>query len=132
MFPSNYVEKVASPIPVASTTASEKPVYRPFGAAFHGLDKPPPAGQGVNSVGLQGQPEAQKASKYGDLKNTVRLQSRSKHRVLNVFRSRWPPRLLEVLALELVSFFGIIVTLRDFSSLRTGAAIGGGLVRALF
>jgi len=94
VFPSNYVEKITSPI---SETVSEKPVYRPFGAAYHGLDQPPPAGQGVNSVGLQGQPEAHgKKSKFGGLGDTM-AQS----------------------AAGGVGF-------------GAGAAIGGGLVRALF
>ncbi|KAI0073689.1 SH3-domain-containing protein, partial [Panus rudis PR-1116 ss-1] len=51
---------------------NEKPAYRPFGAAYHGADVPPPAGGG-NSVGLQhdaGEHEKKK-SKYGKLGNTM-------------------------------------------------------------
>lgn len=65
LFPAAYVEKVSS------ASATEKPAYRPFGAAYHGMDTPPPSGQGVNSVGLQEQDTSQKKSKYGGLKNTV-------------------------------------------------------------
>ena len=70
MFPSSYVEKI--PTPATSAPATEKRAYRPFGAAYHGMDNPPPPGQGgVNSVGLQEQDNSQKQSKYGDMKNTV-------------------------------------------------------------
>ncbi|CAL1715950.1 unnamed protein product [Somion occarium] len=51
----------------------EKPAYRPFGAAYHGLDQPPPASGGVNSVGLQHEEteHKEKKSKYGKLGNTM-------------------------------------------------------------
>lgn len=68
LFPSNYVEKISATVPAP---AAEKPAYRPFGAAYHGMDTPPQPGQGVNSVGLQEQDNSQKKSKYGNLKNTV-------------------------------------------------------------
>lgn len=68
LFPSSYVERVATD---ALAPTSEKPMYRPFGAAYHGLDNPPPPGQGVNSIGLQEQDDTQKKSKFGDLKNTM-------------------------------------------------------------
>lgn len=50
--------------------------YKPFGAALHGTNVPPPPGQGVNSVGLQeqGGQEAKK-DKYGAYKNTVRFST---------------------------------------------------------
>ncbi|KAI6042463.1 SH3 domain-containing protein [Pisolithus marmoratus] len=67
LFPANYVEKHS----VAPAGASTK-AYRPFGAALHGTDTPPPAGNGVNSIGLQqstGQTE--KKDKFGKYGNTV-------------------------------------------------------------
>ncbi|KAK7691117.1 hypothetical protein QCA50_006220 [Cerrena zonata] len=50
----------------------EKPAYRPFGAAYHGADQPPPAA-GVNAVGLQhdDKEHEKKKSKYGKLGNTM-------------------------------------------------------------
>ena len=68
LFPSNYVEKISTAV---SAPAAEKAAYRPFGAAYHGMDNPPQPGQGVNSVGLQEQDNSQKKSKYGNLKNNV-------------------------------------------------------------
>ena len=72
LFPANYVEKLESAAlaPAPATTTGR--LYRPFGAALHGSDTPPPNGGGVNSVGLQqasGQPE--KKSKFGGFGNTV-------------------------------------------------------------
>ncbi|KAG6827668.1 hypothetical protein H0H92_010830 [Tricholoma furcatifolium] len=107
LFPSAYVQKIApSPAPSASpgistapfvTTGAGKTPYRPFGAAMHGADVPPPAGAGVNSVGLQQQPgKEEKKSKFGKYGNTM-AQS----------------------AAGGVGF-------------GAGAAIGGGLVRAIF
>ena len=70
MFPSNYVEKISTA--AAPAPAAEKRAYRPFGAAYHGMDNPPPPVQGnVNSVGLQEQDNSEKKSKYGNMKNTV-------------------------------------------------------------
>lgn len=71
LFPANHVKKVAPPAIVA-TDVQPTPVYRPFGAALHGTDAPPPAGTGVNSVGLQqaAQPE-NKNNKFGKYGNTV-------------------------------------------------------------
>ncbi|KAF8623707.1 hypothetical protein AX17_007404 [Amanita inopinata Kibby_2008] len=80
LFPSNYVEKIPSapvppvqaPVPApVSTPAQEKPVYKPFGAAYHGMDAPPPPDQGVNSVGLQEQDTSKKKSKFSGLKQTM-------------------------------------------------------------
>jgi hypothetical protein len=50
-------------------------VYRPFGAAYHGIDKPPPAeADATNSVGLQEAPGTEeKKSKFGKYGNTVGL-----------------------------------------------------------
>lgn len=69
LFPSNHVEKMESIAPAAGTATR---AYRPFGAALHGTDTPPPNGTGVNSVGLQQAPgQAEKRSKFGGLGNTV-------------------------------------------------------------
>lgn len=54
-----------------SVARSSKP-YKPFGASYHGLAAPPPAGQGTNDVGLQEKPgQAEKKDKFGGYKNTV-------------------------------------------------------------
>jgi LAS seventeen-binding protein 1/2 len=74
LFPSSYVQKLPSNASTPAAAAqSEKPVYRPFGAAYHGVDKPPPAEAGtVNSVGLQEAPGTEeKKSKFGKYGNTV-------------------------------------------------------------
>ncbi|KAF8199668.1 SH3 domain-containing protein [Pholiota molesta] len=56
LFPSTYVQKLPKP---------------PFGAAYQGLSAPPPAGQGVNNVGLQEAPDTEaKKDKYGKYKST--------------------------------------------------------------
>jgi len=96
LFPASYVEKL-SITPVAGAK-SDKPVYKPFGAAYHGVDKPPPSEAGaVNSVGLQEGPGTEeKKSKFGKYGNTMA------HSAAGGVR------------------FG------------AGAAIGGGLVRAIF
>ena len=88
----------------------EKPVYRPFGAAYHGADQPPPA-SGVNSVGLQhnDQEHEKKKSKFGKLGNTVSLVSYSVWTKLEEFVPRWPLLPLEVLVLELVSSFPRVI-----------------------
>lgn len=68
LFPSSYVEKVASPsaaamptpatatngrtLPPAFSAAKEKPAYRPFAAAHQSANAPPP-NVPVNNVGLQ-------------------------------------------------------------------------------
>ncbi|KAL9714217.1 hypothetical protein Ac2012v2_002527 [Leucoagaricus gongylophorus] len=74
LFPANYVEKIQ-----ASTSINEKPIYRPFRAAFHGMDHPPtalapmpgPSAQS-NSLGLQQAPgQEDKKGKYDDLKKTM-------------------------------------------------------------
>jgi len=95
LFPSAYVEKINStPIPVV--TQSKKP-YKPFGAAMHGTDIPPPAGAGTNSAGLQQAPgQAEKKNKYGKYGDTMAHSAAS----------------------------GV--------GFGAGAAIGGGLVRAIF
>ncbi|KAK2460947.1 hypothetical protein APHAL10511_007417 [Amanita phalloides] len=68
LFPSNYVEKGTTTTPAPT---NGKTPYRPFGAAYHGMDNPPPPGQGVNSVGLQEKDDSQKKSKYSGLKNNM-------------------------------------------------------------
>lgn len=72
LFPSNYVEKVESAVPVPAPAPTTGRPYRPFGAALHGTDMPPPNAANVNSIGLQQAPgQAEKKSKYGALGNTV-------------------------------------------------------------
>ncbi|KAG5642559.1 hypothetical protein DXG03_002546 [Asterophora parasitica] len=114
LFPSSYVEKIrsappaptpystaptytptsANPAPAGATTSGKTP-YRPFGAAMHGVNNPPPAGAGVNSVGLQEAPGTEeKKSRFGKYGDTVRCS---------------------------ILPFPV-----------QGAAIGGGLVRAIF
>ncbi|KAL5503902.1 hypothetical protein ACEPAH_7973 [Sanghuangporus vaninii] len=116
LLPSNHVEKVLSgpapapartilapppqyDQPAAGTAARrDKTPYRPFGAAHHGADKPPPVGSGsVNSVGLQEAPgQDKRKGKYGALGNTMAHSAAG----------------------------GV--------GFGAGAAIGGGLVRAIF
>ncbi|KAF9485180.1 hypothetical protein BDN70DRAFT_903259 [Pholiota conissans] len=71
LFPSTYVEKLAAPAePVAPAAAPR--AYKPFGAAYHGVNAPPPANQGVNNVGLQEAPGTEaKKDKFGQYKNTL-------------------------------------------------------------
>ncbi|KAG1835142.1 SH3-domain-containing protein [Suillus variegatus] len=99
LFPSNHVESVdASTIPQADAvaTTAKKP-YRPFGAALHGTDRPPAAGVGTNSVGLQeASGQAEKKNKYGKYGNTMAHSAAG----------------------------GV--------GFGAGAAIGGGLIRAIF
>lgn len=60
----------APPMQSSYSPPSEKPVYKPFGAAYHGADVPPPSG--TNSIGLQQAPgQEQKKHKFGKLGNTV-------------------------------------------------------------
>lgn len=91
IFPSNYVEKLPNDeqtVPAYTPSANgqvqvseKKPIvgpargtYKPFGAAYHGRDAPPPSGSGaVNSVGLQeASGQDKKKSKFGKLGNAVR------------------------------------------------------------
>ncbi|KAH8831345.1 SH3-domain-containing protein [Flagelloscypha sp. PMI_526] len=83
LFPSSYVEKIAATngparrVPpnfsgaAASTAPAQRPAYRPFGAAHHGYDKPPPTT--TNSVGLQHDAAAHQAKqdKMAPYKNTL-------------------------------------------------------------
>jgi len=109
LFPSSYVEKVASPapapvaampIPVAATrSASSAKPYRAFGAAHQSVNAPPPNVQPmVNNVGLQSDTagQEQKKSKYGKYGNTMAHSAAG----------------------------GV--------GFGAGSAIGGGLVRAIF
>jgi hypothetical protein len=65
LLPASYVEKIVS------TGRSSKP-YKPFGAAYHGLSAPPPAGQGPNEVGLEEKPgQEEKKSKFAAYKGTL-------------------------------------------------------------
>ncbi|KAF7317020.1 Myosin IE [Mycena chlorophos] len=102
LFPSAYVEKIAGTPPVARTVApvSKKP-YKPFMAAHHGRDVPPPAPVPMaptNSIGLQQDTAGQQQNKdkYGKYKNAAAMS-----------------------AAQGVGF-------------GAGAAVGGGLVRAIF
>ncbi|KAG6892365.1 hypothetical protein C0992_000756, partial [Termitomyces sp. T32_za158] len=80
LFPSSYVEKLPpsaapsvsqAPFITNSTTSGSK-TYKPFGAAHHGEDVPPPPGQGVNSIGLQEKNGTEeKKSKFGKYGNTM-------------------------------------------------------------
>jgi hypothetical protein len=76
LMPSSYVEKLREPVeqaPAANgASGTAKPVYKPFGAAYHGTAAPPPAGQGVNNVGLQEAPDTEaKKDRFGKYKNTL-------------------------------------------------------------
>lgn len=85
LFPSSYVEKIVSGSegvqqrnlpPGYIDTTNEKAVYRPFMAAHHGADAPPPSGPTVNSMGLQQAPgQEEKKKKFGQYKSTVCLCS---------------------------------------------------------
>lgn len=72
--PSAWVPSVPTPQPhyqpPPGQPPSEKAPYRPFGAAYHGSDAPPPVG-GTNSVGLQEADQEKKKSKYGKYGNTM-------------------------------------------------------------
>ena len=71
LFPSTYVEKLSHPVSTGNSTA-KKP-YKPFGAAYQGMDSPPPADQGVNSIGLQEKEGTEaKKDKFGKYKSTVK------------------------------------------------------------
>ncbi|GLB40670.1 putative variant SH3 domain containing protein [Lyophyllum shimeji] len=113
LFPSAYVEKISAPAPAPAPSSAVVPArtvppapaqtgktpYRPFGAAHHGLDGPPPPGQGVNSVGLQqanAQEEKEKKGRFGKYGETMAHSAAG----------------------------GV--------GFGAGAAIGGGLVRAIF
>lgn len=74
LFPSTYVERISAPAATSNgdVTASGKKPYKPFGAAYHGMNTPPPPGQGVNSLGLQEKEGTEaKKDKYGQYKSTV-------------------------------------------------------------
>ncbi|KAF9463876.1 SH3 domain-containing protein [Collybia nuda] len=105
LFPSSYVQKIqpaSTPAPPAvapgmPAARANKPVYKPFGAAHHGADAPPPSGAGVNSVGLQQEAGTEeKKNKFGKYGNTMAHSAAG----------------------------GV--------GFGAGAAIGGGLVRAIF
>ncbi|TFK50037.1 SH3-domain-containing protein [Heliocybe sulcata] len=108
LFPSNHVAKVDTPPtpavspravpPVPAGRAStEKSAYKPFMAAHHGADLPPPSSGQTNSMGLQQDPkQEQKKSKFGKYGNTMAHSAAG----------------------------GV--------GFGAGAAIGGGLVRAIF
>jgi hypothetical protein len=69
LFPSTYVEKLARPVPTGN---SEKKPYKPFGAAYQGMDSPPPGDQGVNSIVLQEKEGTEaKKNRFGQYKSTI-------------------------------------------------------------
>lgn len=71
LFPSTYVQKLPQPVETNAPAPAPR-AYKPFGAAYQGLSAPPPAGQGVNNVGLQEAPDTEaKKDKYGKYKSTV-------------------------------------------------------------
>jgi len=97
LFPSSYVERIAQPVDTSAPAAPAPRPYKPFGAAYHGVDAPPPPGQGVNSSGLQEAPATEeKKNKFGKYKSTLAHSAAG----------------------------GV--------GFGAGAAIGGGLVRAIF
>ena len=72
LFPSTYVEKLPPASPLSNSSVPEPKPYKPFGAAYHGVNTPPPPGQGVNNVGLQEAPGTEaKKDKFGKYKSTV-------------------------------------------------------------
>ncbi|ESK88802.1 myosin ie [Moniliophthora roreri MCA 2997] len=88
LFPSSYVEKIqaaptSAPAPAPAARAlppfirnantSEKPAYKPFGAAHSSVNQPPPPGAGTNGVGLQQDVAGQekKKSKFAPYGNTL-------------------------------------------------------------
>jgi LAS seventeen-binding protein 1/2 len=76
LFPSTYVEKLPPSTrddsAASNSAATTKKPYKPFGAAYHGLNSPPPQEQGVNSIGLQEKEGTEaKKDKFGQYKNTV-------------------------------------------------------------
>ncbi|EAU85065.2 hypothetical protein CC1G_04161 [Coprinopsis cinerea okayama7 len=93
LLPANYVEKLRSPpppppAPAPAPQGTGRP-YKPFGAAFHGVEQPqppqaqygnqpqygsqpPPPGQGVNHVGLQDTGDQEEKKKgFGKYKSTL-------------------------------------------------------------
>ncbi|KLO08783.1 SH3-domain-containing protein [Schizopora paradoxa] len=116
LFPTNHVEKITNAVPptpsrtisapaqvndekavLSGTMVSTRKPYKPFGAALHGTDVPPPVNGATNSVGLQEAPgQEQKKSKFGKYGNTMAHSAAG----------------------------GV--------GFGAGAAIGGGLVRAIF
>lgn len=117
LFPSSYVEKIESgPVPQQRTLPpmDNKPAYRPFMAAHHGSDAPPSSGEGLNSVGLQQAPgQAEKQNSMGKYKNTL---AHSAAGGVGFGAGKCCRYLVST----------------TFLMLFTGAAIGGGLVRAIF
>ncbi len=73
VFPASYVERIVAPAAAAAGPGNEKPVYKPFRAAYHGTDQPPPTEGATNSIGLQQAPgQEEKKGKFGKYGNTVR------------------------------------------------------------
>ncbi|KAI0090186.1 SH3 domain-containing protein [Irpex rosettiformis] len=102
LFPSNHVEKInasspapapppfappptSAPVPYAPPAGlpppgppvgygNDRPVYKPFGATYQGINQPPPPGSGaVNNVGLQQAqaPAEPKKNRFGGLGSTM-------------------------------------------------------------
>lgn len=103
LFPSTYVERLA---PAAANygdvVAPVKKPYRPFGAAYHGMNAPPP-GQDVTPVGLQEKEGTEaKKDKLGGYKSTVKAFLACFPIKLTHFTPSSRTLLLEVLVLVLV------------------------------
>jgi len=128
LFPSAYVEKLPQ-AGVPPINPSKSP-YKPFGAAMHGVDVPPPVGGGMNSVGLQQAPgQEEKKTKFGKYGNTVGVTLGFRWHADYLVRWHIPRRV--VWALVQVSHKVWFVAFLFFN-LRTGAAIGSGLISAIF
>ena len=112
LFPSTYVEILSTPVSTGNSggvAATAKKPYKPFGAAYQGMDTPPPANQGVNSIGLQEKEGTDaKKDKFGQYKSTVKsfLLFASQSSFIH-FTPSSRTLLLEVLVLELVSYLCI-------------------------
>ncbi|TDL16485.1 SH3-domain-containing protein [Rickenella mellea] len=111
LFPSNYVEKISAPVvqtrsiaaPAPNYTPSEKKAYKPFGAAYHGSDAPPPVTGGGGG---------------GNDVNSVGLQQDPEQEKKKSKYGKYGNTMAHSAAGGVG--FG------------AGAAIGGGLVRAIF
>jgi hypothetical protein len=127
LFPSNHVELLEAPpslpMPAAEVAVARnmppapargKKPYKAFGASLHGTDTPPAVG-GTNSVGLQqaaGQEEKKSVSLIYDINSLV----------LMTFNRNKYGHLKNTMATSAAGGVGF----------GAGAAIGGGLVRAIF
>jgi len=117
IFPSNHVEKLAmdaAPAPAPATT-QRKP-YRPFGAALHGYDTPPPPPVAVAAP--SGPPPPPFGQGMAPVTNSVGLQQDAGQEAKKKKFGKYGSTMANSAAGGVG--FG------------AGAAIGGGLVRAIF